>query len=304
MINLASLTVVRCKILSSSVTQTRTHTYYIQLAQELSHFAENSPIANQVSDTEHTHSTSNGGSSPSYLSVYHQVSHQVSKFNDKYEQNVLEYCVEWEAVATRKVDAAQAEIRELRDNYNHYQGKVDNLRKKVNGQESKGKAVNEEMMDKLQRNESKLDEASTKFEAAALPLCCLLEEIVERAWKDLVPLLQSVVIWEADRSHKEAKLFQQLRGLEFVEKQNNSTSSSSGSRKEKKQSKSLSSNSSHSSPNKKRHSSKKYARPPNPEQLPSPETTTTAPSSDATDNSKEGEQDDSNAAAPRKSDSV
>jgi len=178
------------------------------MAQELSQFAEGSPEAHQISDLEEQ---------DSFLSVYQQVSSHVhKKFSDKFERDVLDYCVEWELVVTTRVDAELATVKVMRDNYNHYQAKVDGLRRKVNGQESKGKSVKEDLAEKLKRNEDKLDEASGEFEAAATPLCCLIEEVVDCAWKDLVPLLQNLVLWEADRSHKEAKLFQQLRNLKFL----------------------------------------------------------------------------------------
>jgi len=178
-----------------------------QMAEELAYFALKSPVHSQVSDREQ---------SQSYLAIYNQVSHQVHKFSDKFERDVLEYCVEWEHVVTTRVDRELAKITTLRENYNHYQAKVDGLRRNVNKQESKGKTIKDDQVEKLKRNEDKLDEASAEYEAAATPLCCLIEEVVHAAWKDLVPLLQTVMTWEADRSHKEAKLFQQLRGLELL----------------------------------------------------------------------------------------
>ena len=221
------------------------------MAQELAQFAVNSPIAGQVSDTE-----PNNSNHVSYLSIYQQVSHQVDKYCDKYERDVLDYCVEWEAVVTKRVDAEVIDVKKLRDQYNHYQSKVETLRKKVNGQESKGKSVKDDLVDKLQRNETKLEEASNEYEAAAAPLCSLLEEVVEQAWKDMVPVLQSAMLWEADRSHKEAKLFQQVRGLEL--------GTEPGSKKKSGSSSSSNSSKPHASPTKKRNSngvsSKKIAQ--------------------------------------------
>ena len=230
------------------------------MAQELAKFAENSPIAGQVTDMDNSNDKQ-----VSYLSVYHQVSQQVNKYSDKYERDIVDYCTEWETVISKRVDAEVAAVKKLRESYNHYQVKVEGMRKKFNGQESKGKTVKDDMKEKLQRNETKLEEASSDYEAAAAPLCCLMEEVVEQVWKDLAPVLQSTMSWEADRSHKEAKLFQQLRSLEVDADAGNKAKSSSSS----------SSKSSSSPPKKKSasgsSSSKKIAQF-NPEQLKSVQT--------------------------------
>ena len=212
-----------------------------QMAEELAYFAQNSPVHSQVSDREQ---------SQSYLSIYNQVSHQVHKFSDKFERDVLEYCVEWEHVVTTRVDRELAEITTLRESYNHYQAKVDGLRRNVNKQESKGKTIKDDQVEKLKRNEDKLDEASAEYEAAATSLCCLIEEVVDAAWKDLVPLLQTVMTWEADRSHKEAKLFQQLRGLGLLG--GNAPSSSDNHHKHKSKPSSTSKSSARQSSSKRR----------------------------------------------------
>lgn len=165
-------------------------------------FAENSPIESHIGSLDHAQS---------FLSVYQNASNQVGRSSQKYQQEVIDYCVEWEAVVTTRIDRELAATTKLRETYNHYQGKVDGMRKKVNAQEAKGKGVNESIAEKLQRNDQKLDEASSDFEAAAGPLCLLLEEVVHQGWKDLYPLIEATMKWEADRSQKEARAFQLLQ---------------------------------------------------------------------------------------------
>lgn len=119
----------------------------------------------------------------------------------------MEYCEEWETVISTRVDQETDAVKKLRSSYNHYQSKVDALRKKVNAQEAKGQPVNETITEKLQRNEEKLDEASNAFESAAAPLCALIEEVVDQAWKDVFPMVQSAMQWELQRSRSEAETF-------------------------------------------------------------------------------------------------
>lgn len=127
--------------------------------------------------------------------------------SDSYECEILAYVGEWETVVTNRVDKESIEVEKLRRSYIHYQGKVDALRKKVNGNETNGKETNEATAEKLKRNEQKLDDASKLFEDAARPLCILIEEIVRQGWKDAFPLIQSLMKWESVRSKNEASGF-------------------------------------------------------------------------------------------------
>jgi hypothetical protein len=135
----------------------------------------------------------------------------MGRSSQKYQQEVLGYCVEWEAVVSTRIDKEMAATTGFRETYNHYQGKVDAMRKKVNVQEAKGKDINESVAEKLARNEQKLDEASAEYETAAGPLCVLLEEVVHQGWKDLFPMVLTTMQWEADRSQREARTFQLLQ---------------------------------------------------------------------------------------------
>jgi hypothetical protein len=178
------------------------HRFQPQMTKEMSTFAEASPIESHIGSLDEA---------LSFLSIYQNASNQVARSSQKYQQEVIDYCIEWEAVVTTRIDKEMADVKKLRETYNHYQGKVDGIRKKVNVQEAKGKSVNDGVADKLKRNEQKLDEASSEFEAAAGPLCFLLEEVVYQGWKDLYPLVQATMKWEADRSQNEARVFQQLQ---------------------------------------------------------------------------------------------
>lgn len=189
----------------------------LQMAKEMSFFAEMSPINSHISSMDEPQS---------FLSVYQDASDQVSRTNEKYQQEIIDYCIEWEAVVTTRIDKEMADVKKLRETYNRYDGKVDGLRKKVNAQEDKGKSVTDGATDKLKRNDQKLHEASSEFEGAAGPLCFLLEEVVHQGWKDLFPLVQATMKWEVDRSHKEARIFLQLQpgSLEAAFHQENGTS--------------------------------------------------------------------------------
>jgi hypothetical protein len=172
------------------------------MAREMSDFAKGSPIENLVGSIDKNNS---------FLSVYCNASNQADQSSQKYKNDILEYCVEWECVITSRIDKDVDTTKKLRESYNHYLNKVDVLRKKVNGQEIKGKSVNDSLAEKLQRNVEKLDEACSAFESAARKLCVLIEEVVHYGWKDLYPLILAIMNFEIHRSQNEARTFHEFQ---------------------------------------------------------------------------------------------
>ena len=175
----------------------------------------------------------------SFLSVYCNASNQADRSSLKYKNDILDYCIEWESVISSRIDKGIETTKTLREAYNHYLNKVETLRKKVNGQETKGKSVNDSLAEKLQRNVEKLDEACSMFEAAARKLCVLIEEVVHYGWKDLYPLIQATMKFEIYQSQQAARIFQMFpcdaldmdsskesgKSRRPVQKQNSKTSS-------------------------------------------------------------------------------
>ena len=117
---------------------------------------------------------------------------------EQYEKDILDYAKEWEKVAVTKVDAALKLYRRLEQDASHYEKKVATLRNKVDQMESKGKAVTKKQAAKLARNEEKLKDAWNIFEQESGAACNLIEEIIENAWRDVVPLVENTMKWEID----------------------------------------------------------------------------------------------------------
>jgi hypothetical protein len=164
----------------------------------MSAFAEGTPMAISICDLD---------GEESFLSVYLEASEQSVRYCERYKTELLDYLLEWELVVTTRVDKELKECKKLRDTYNHYNDKVESLRKKVIAMENKGKVANEALATKVKRNEEKLDEASGDYESAAAPLCYLMEEVVHMAYKDLQPLVVSMMQWEVGRSTAQASVF-------------------------------------------------------------------------------------------------
>jgi hypothetical protein len=168
------------------------------MAREIASFAESTPMESHILDVDDKRS---------FLSVFYNSSSVSAKYSLKYRHEVIDYCVEWEAIVSSRVDKKADDTKKLREMFNHYQDKVDALRKKILLQETKGKPANNSLVEKLQRNEEKLDEACELYESTALPLCVLIEEIVQYGHEDLYPLIQSTMKFEMERSQNEARTF-------------------------------------------------------------------------------------------------
>lgn len=98
----------------------------------------------------------------------------------------------------------------MRVEVDHYQQKVESLRQTANQTMAKGKQIDNKSAEKLKRNEEKLlkiKESNTKFTAQ---LCLLTEEVTERAWRDLHPLLVKIAQFDVTLSADEAKAMASL----------------------------------------------------------------------------------------------
>jgi hypothetical protein len=176
------------------------------MAREIASFAEGSPLESHIGNLDDTRS---------FLSVFYNTSNVTAKYSIKYRHDIIDYCVEWEVIVSTRVDKEADDTKKLREMFNHYHDKVDALRKKVNVQEIKGKSANNSLVEKLQRNEEKLDEASELYESSALPLCVLIEEVVQYGYKDLYPLILATMKFEMEHSQHEARTFHLFQNEEF-----------------------------------------------------------------------------------------
>lgn len=146
----------------------------------------------------------------SYLSVHETCANKYKMYASKYGQFVLSYAEEWYKVVTTRVGSGLKKAEELRVELDHYQTKVESLRQSANQTMAKGKQVDAKTAEKLKRNEDKLlkiKESTSRFTAE---LCILAEEVTERAWRDLHPLLVKIAQFDVTLSGDEAKAMSSL----------------------------------------------------------------------------------------------
>mmetsp|Transcript_20851 Transcript_20851/g.29428 ORF Transcript_20851/g.29428 Transcript_20851/m.29428 type:complete len:533 (+) Transcript_20851:153-1751(+) len=185
-----------------------------EVANQISILAEHSPLNDCASLLPS--SESSPGSVVSYRSVHADLARRTDAYSSKYNQFIVEYAMEWDKVIDARVSTGLKEAERLRRDLSHYQGKVESLRASTNQTLSKGKQVKADTAEKLGRNEEKLVKAKEEYNKFATDMCILIEEVTERSWKDLHPMLVKICQFDSTMSADEAK---QLSTLSLVVEQ-------------------------------------------------------------------------------------
>jgi hypothetical protein len=134
------------------------------------------------------------------------IDQQTSRALD-FQKSVLDYAKKWEQFVTQTVEAELKEVKKMCQSKVHYEKKVETLRKKTTGMETKGKEVSEELDERLTRNEVKLKDACDIHESSATQLCAMIEQVTQYGYKDLYPLLENLMKWEFNRAGGEVSLY-------------------------------------------------------------------------------------------------
>ena len=128
---------------------------------------------------------------------------------NEFQYWVLDYVTKWEKDVTSKIDADLKDVKKLQQSRLHYEKKVDGLRQKLLGLESKNKEIPPTLTDKVNRNEMKLRDAWETHEHRAGLLCIMIEQVTDLGWVDLYPLVENLMKWEYNRSGKENVVYGQ-----------------------------------------------------------------------------------------------
>lgn len=142
----------------------------------------------------------------SFAAVHLQLYKKNKMYHQKYVDHILTYAADWERILSTRVNKHLKHAEKLRVDLDHYQKKVEELNKDANKTMTKGKSVSDKGVDKLKRNEQKLVNARREHEQFVSDLCGFLEEIMERGWKDLHPLLVKMAQFDVTLSGEEASL--------------------------------------------------------------------------------------------------
>lgn len=142
----------------------------------------------------------------SFMAVHEFVYNRSENYHEQYNEYLIKYAEEWEHTVSTRVNGLLIHYRELHQRAEHYSTKVVGLIHKVD----KTNNVRDALAEKLDRNEIKEMGAFEARDTVGESLYLLIDEITERAWKDVYPLLLRACRFEADVSASEASLLSQL----------------------------------------------------------------------------------------------
>eukprot|EP00536_Pseudo-nitzschia_multiseries_P000082 jgi/Psemu1/249171/estExt_Genewise1Plus.C_20208 len=117
----------------------------------------------------------------------------------EYQTQVVQFVAQWLETITCRVDSGLKRVRKLASDRLHYERKVEKLRNQANGMEGKGKTIPPSTVEKLSRNEEKLNDAFTIHEKEASKLCALIESITQEGYNELYTLIRNYIEWEINR---------------------------------------------------------------------------------------------------------
>lgn len=146
-------------------------------------------------------------------STYYDVSKQAFKASNARLarlKELVEYVTDWADIVSHHVSTKYNDYHKLRQSLNHYNRKMEALLAEEQRLKEKGKAMKPKQIEKLERNEDKLDSARDTHDEAGESLCMFIDEVVHRSWKDAYPLLQKTIDFECDFEASRAEIFAKL----------------------------------------------------------------------------------------------
>jgi hypothetical protein len=142
-------------------------------------------------------------------------------------QPIIDYLLEWESTLVSLVEEQHNLVKQDLERRNHYEVKLEKLRKKHESIESqifeKGEGASprkarglQKLTEKLSRNQDKTKAAVEKHEASAGKLCTLIHQACHHVYRDLYPLLDKYMRFRGDAAaaHNELSSHQMLSSLE------------------------------------------------------------------------------------------
>jgi hypothetical protein len=160
-----------------------------QILEHISDWAKDSPLSEGTGNV---------------ISVQKGLFQRDLAFSKHYMNEVVGYVREWQNCAVTRIEMGLKNIKEYKQDLDHYEKKVNALKKPGRG--GSPKAESEKWNDKVQRNEEKLDISREEYITHVNNLCNLINEAVDCSWKDLHPLLYRMMSLENDKLGDQAAI--------------------------------------------------------------------------------------------------
>ena len=110
---------------------------------------------------------------------------------EKSQREMIDYVAQWDQVVTTRVCAELRHVKKLQSTWLQYELKVQKLKASVAKKQKKEKQNVD--LSKITRNEAKLRRAKKEYRNNVICTTLLVEEIAQRGWKDLAPLVLKMI---------------------------------------------------------------------------------------------------------------
>jgi len=177
------------------------------LAKTMAAMSEATPLAKSAGSNDAAVSGV-AASQSNYVNTMNALATSSHARADDFQQKGLDYMKQWQEVVTTRVNAELKRTDQLRRDADHYEAKVESLEGNAKKLREKGKEVPAATKEKLDRNQQKLDEAQKLYHHAATDLFLLLDEVVDKSWRDLHPLFLRLVQLELNATSDDYNLVQ------------------------------------------------------------------------------------------------
>lgn len=179
----------------------RAETSRNKVVQALIDVSEDSPIFNLVGglpdDLDH---------SISFAAVHTDFGREMSIRLQKYQDEMIRYVTNWESTVTTRIATELRHVDKLYKDFVRYHNKVEALKASA----EKKKNVKDADLDKISRNESKLRTARKEYRRNLVNITLLTEEVTDRGWKDLLPLMAKMIDCDVEACNKTAEVMNEL----------------------------------------------------------------------------------------------
>ncbi|KAL7560425.1 hypothetical protein ACA910_016174 [Epithemia clementina (nom. ined.)] len=169
----------------------------VAVAQTLSAMSHETPLE-KIAGSPSDDKKSSAGNETYGSIMIDDMDRETRKHADDFHKFAIDYVAEWEKIVTTRINADLKTTEQLRRDADHYKSKVESLQGNVKKFQDHNKDVPQATKDKLNRNEKKLADANRLYSDAAEDLYLLMEELVDRSWRDLHPLLMKTLQMEVD----------------------------------------------------------------------------------------------------------
>lgn len=137
-------------------------------------------------------------------------------YQQSFHDFVLQYVVDWEQTIVSRIDTELEKAETLRLEVDHYQEKMKSLTSSTNDWSSMllGKSSNDTTeKERIKRNKVKYQDARNAYAQHAKDLRLLIEEVTDRGWRDLFPILMKLSLFDSSLASDENHLMSELMGI-------------------------------------------------------------------------------------------